>query len=787
MPAKSYSSNALDYLDFEIEIGPSPGGQTYPVAVLRSPAGEARDTMRFPFDRLALNNQLLSLQNALLRSGVTRRRIAAPDEQAVQDFGRALFDALIAGEIRSRFDTSLRLSEQGGRGLRLKLRINAPELALLPWELLYDSRRDEYVTLSRSTPIVRYLELPQSVSPLRVAPPLRILGMIASPTDLQPLDVPLERQRVEAAVADLRARGLVELTWLEGQTWRDLQRAMRGGPWHVFHFVGHGDFDRNRDEGTIALADEHGRTFKLSATSLGRLLDDHFSLRLAVLNACEGAHGSEKDLMSSTAATLVGRGIPAVLAMQHEISDDAAIELAHTFYEAIADGLPVDAAVAEARKAICLAVPNSVEWSTPVLFLRAADGRIFDVDPNAQPVPPVDPEPAPIVEPVPQRSWWARLTGAVHDLPPGVMRPALLAAGVVLALTAGFFAVRAFNENRARVAGTGGGPDASPIATATTGPATQTPAPATQTPAPPTPTEELVVVPPLPSEGWLAFTREIESGDRNSWEIVVLDLATGEEQQLTDDDVPDYFPRWSPDGSAIAFTSIYAEDLPRGNFDTWVMGADGSDAEPWWENPAWDEYPAWSPDGDAIVLATTSVHDGVDNPELHVVDGDGNWERLTYNTAHDEWPDWSPDGSQIVFASNRDGAMGLYLIDPDSGEESVLINSPAHESSPRWSPDGSRIAFVRKAASNDPYGDLWLLDLEDGSLQRLTTTGDAGDLAWSPDGQWIAFGRGIDLDGDDRFTDADRSDLWAVSLDDLSLTPLLESEYSDFAPSWAAP
>ena len=41
----------------------------------------------------------------------------------------------------------------------------------------------------------------------------------------------------------------MEVSWLEGQTWRDLQKAMRGGPWHVFHFVGHGGFDPGADEG----------------------------------------------------------------------------------------------------------------------------------------------------------------------------------------------------------------------------------------------------------------------------------------------------------------------------------------------------------------------------------------------------------------------------------------------------------------------------------------------------------------------------------------------------------
>jgi hypothetical protein len=180
----------------------------------------------------------------------------------------------------------------------------------------------------------------------------------------------------------LQANGLVDLTWLPGQTWRDLQRAMRGGPWHILHFMGHGGFDRNRDEGFLALADEEGETHRLSATQLGRLLADHFPLRLVLLNACEGARGGGRDVFSSTASILVRGGIPAVIAMQYEITDRAAIELAQAFYEALADGTPVDAAVAEARKAISFAVANTVEWGTPVLYMRSPDGVLFTPQPQ---------------------------------------------------------------------------------------------------------------------------------------------------------------------------------------------------------------------------------------------------------------------------------------------------------------------------------------------------------------------------------------------------------------------
>ncbi|MCB0203085.1 MAG: CHAT domain-containing protein, partial [Anaerolineae bacterium] len=119
-------------------------------------------------------------------------------------------------------------------------------------------------------------------------------------------------------------------------------------------------------------------------TELGRLLADHWTLRLAVLNACEGARGSDHDLFSSTASILVQRGLPAVLAMQYKITDHAAVELSRAFYESLADGLPVDAAVAEARKAVSLAISNTVEWGTPVLTMRAPDGVLFRLEAVAE-------------------------------------------------------------------------------------------------------------------------------------------------------------------------------------------------------------------------------------------------------------------------------------------------------------------------------------------------------------------------------------------------------------------
>jgi hypothetical protein len=288
---------------------------------------------------------------------------------------------LIRDEVRSVYDMSRQATTTKGQGLRIKLHINAPGLAAIPWEFLYDARQAEFVALSRYTPIVRYLELPLPDPELPVTAPLRILGMVASPTDAVPLDVVREKARLEDAVGELQKVGRLELTWLEGQTWRDLHAAMQSGPWHIFHFIGHATSDEEAGEGVVLLADDSGDSSPLSATQLGRLLADHRTLRLALLNACKGARGhTGKGVFSSTASVLVQRGIPAVLAMQYEITDAAAVEFTTSFYRALVANLPIDAAVSEARKAISLALPESMEWGTPVLFMRAPDGVIWKME-----------------------------------------------------------------------------------------------------------------------------------------------------------------------------------------------------------------------------------------------------------------------------------------------------------------------------------------------------------------------------------------------------------------------
>jgi DivIVA domain-containing protein len=384
------------YLDFDLLIGPSGAGD-YTGRVVRAPSGEVGPVrLQFPFSDLEIENFLLKIGRP--RRGSTRG-LASPEALAVREFGGRLFEAIFKDEIRVAFANSLQQAETKGAGLRLRLRVSdAPELANLPWEYLYDRSAASFVALSEWTPLVRYLDLPGIGRPTHVDLPMRILVLVSSPTDFQALDAADETEKLRTALTGLESDGRVTIDLVSGGTFSALQRHLRHGAYHVFHYIGHGGFDPRTDDGVIILEDENGRGRPVSGSDVGVLLHDHRTLRMVVLNTCEGARGGLADPYAGTAQSLVRQGIPAVIAMQFEITDQAAITFSRTFYESVADGYPLDASMAEARKAI-YGESNPVEWGTPVLYLRAADGQIFDIAPGS-PIPSRLTAPGPAPRPV---------------------------------------------------------------------------------------------------------------------------------------------------------------------------------------------------------------------------------------------------------------------------------------------------------------------------------------------------------------------------------------------------
>jgi Tol biopolymer transport system component len=798
----------VQYLDFELEVS---GGETgsYTVKV-RSPAGEATATMQFPFDHLALTNRLQNLQIALLRGSGTRRRIESPESVAVQEFGLELWQALFSGDVQSRYEASREVAKQRASGMRIKFRCDDPQLASLPWEYLFDPVGGDFLTLSAGTPLVRYIPRPTSMAPLVVAPPLRVLAMAVSPSDLEGLDAEQERNRLDAALETIQARGLVKLTWVVGQTWRDFQEALWEGPWHVFHFIGHGGFDDRRKEGILAFARPDGKADFKRARSVGRLLGDHGPLRLAVLNACESGRVDVTDVFSSTAGTLIGKGTPAVVAMQYEITDEAAIELSRSFYGAVARGIPVDTALAEARKGLATTFEDTLEWGTPVLYLQTPDGVLFDVTgaPVVEPVPlpppmippepepeppepeppepippepeppepepepeppepappepeppepappePAPPEPAPPEPAPPEPAPPQPHPQPLPPPPPSRALIAVLAAGGAAAVLGLLFVVGLMVEldelgGSASPSGPGFPTDTVPVSGA-----------------------PLTEAPQTGGTGIL-FEFDPDGTGPDDPEIYLLDPDTGEGRPITDNDVPDRWPRWSPDGMLIAFTrmddgagDIYLMDARGGNevqltsgpdddwgpdfspnsfivfnsdrnesdkrlHDIWGIDETGAGLDQLWGEPGVDDRsPAWAPDGSRMAYSTERDGEG---RAIYTVDVNGKAARHTFGGTIDRNPSWRPDGRGLLFSRNldRSGALrDIWSFDADTGAEIQLTNDPADEGNPVYSPDGTRIVFYRRV------GEAWHLfvrDLGSGDEQDLTASlgGNSLDPSW---------------------------------------------------------
>lgn len=367
------------------------------------PGGATSSTFSLPFDEKEIEIFLLKVGRP--RRGVTRGRVPRPMRET-REFGEKLYDAVMQGDVRDLFSSARQMAIREDTGLRIRLRMNeAPDLADLPWEFLYDGR--DFLALSDTTPLVRFLDLPNPPRALQVELPLRVLITISAPHDQPPIDVIAEQEKIQEALSGLETKGRLEVVYTHDASLQSLQRTLRrarsqGRPFHVWHFIGHGVFDPAQRTSTLLFQDEHQLSSPVGGFELGTLFSTYPQLRIAVLNACEGARADREDPFAGVAMALVERGVPAVVGMQFEISDSAAIAFAGEFYAALLDGLPLDAAITEARRAVFF-LPNFVEWATPVLFLRAPDGQIFDI-------PAAEGERArPTPEPEPDRNLAARL------------------------------------------------------------------------------------------------------------------------------------------------------------------------------------------------------------------------------------------------------------------------------------------------------------------------------------------------------------------------------------------
>jgi len=321
------------------------------------------------------------LDDFVRRVGVPRTRGTQSSQMdEAKALGERLFQELFAEDVGDVFHGARVIAAGRGRGLRLSFALTGvPKLMGLPWEFLYERSEDLFLAQSLYTPLVRSLDFKTAPSPMSLKLPLRILGLASSPAGFQRLDVRAERTKLESALAPLIKEKAVKIDWLESATLAELDTRI-GAPdeLHVLHYIGHGAYDEATQSGVLVLENDRGKPHEVPGDRICALVRNQRSLRLVVLNACEGARVSHVDPFSGVATSLLRCGLPAVIGMQTEITDEAAITFSTRLYTALAQGYPIDGALTQARTAIFISDRN-VEFGTPVLFLRSAEARLFDV------------------------------------------------------------------------------------------------------------------------------------------------------------------------------------------------------------------------------------------------------------------------------------------------------------------------------------------------------------------------------------------------------------------------
>jgi tetratricopeptide (TPR) repeat protein len=346
------------------------GGGSYPIEVLRSPAGEAAGECKLPFDLDEIGHLLEQLETG------------EADRQQLKEIGQQLYRMLFIPPIERRYRESL-AGLKDGVGLRVRLRLDPPELTRLPWEFLCDPQDGEYLTLSPHAPFVRYVSGGE-VEPLQVEAPVRLLLVTSSPADMPPLDTAKEITLVNEALAEQIEKGMYVVEVLEKATLSRLADKLREN-FHILHYLGHAYLDPDSGQGYLMLENDEGNAFPVDTDTLLPFLKDT-SLRLMILNACESGRSGGREAQLGLAPSLVTGGIPAVVAMQFPVPDRTAILLSREFYAALADNAPVDAALSEARKLIRAEIgADSFDWGIPVLFMRAPDGQLLHVEPPPKP------------------------------------------------------------------------------------------------------------------------------------------------------------------------------------------------------------------------------------------------------------------------------------------------------------------------------------------------------------------------------------------------------------------
>jgi Tol biopolymer transport system component len=253
-------------------------------------------------------------------------------------------------------------------------------------------------------------------------------------------------------------------------------------------------------------------------------------------------------------------------------------------------------------------------------------------------------------------------------------------------------------------------------------------------------------------------------------------LAGGRLTRLTDNGWEDRYPRWSPEGRAIAFSAN-----PHGNFDIFVMNDRGEDVTPVTNSPLDEVDLAWSPDGKSLAFSEEKKKILGKDRAIWIVElASKNKKRLvpSFEDSH-QLPDLSPGLPLLAFTGKRTPGWDVFLYDLKSREIRSLTKG-GKSCRPRFSPDGRMIAYVSHEA--DGKGDIWILATDGANPRRLTARDEAYDYfpSWSPDGEWVVFCSNFK----DMYADKGDWGLYLANVGDGSVTLLFDSPGRDVFPDW---
>ncbi|SEQ16501.1 CHAT domain-containing protein [Solimonas aquatica] len=308
-----------------------------------------------------------------------------PGDEELRIFGALLFEALFVGRVRRLYDVAR--SEQLNATLNVIFTCTIPWVASKPWEFVYDPVREKFL----ATEDVHFIRnVPTSV-PAQLMPghaaPLRMLVVAAQPVGTALLSLDDEEARIRLRFAPLLAAGLVQLEVLAAATVDLLQDRIvdaqrQNQSFDIVHFMGHGEFDSQADQGRLIFSGLDGEPEFVDTQTLREIFCGR-GIKLVFLNACESGQDSRSRSNRGIAQSLVKGGLPAVVANQYKVLDPSAVSFAQRFYAELAHGGTLGEAAREARIAVNYASDSeTIDWAVPMLYARDPNLRLCALSPQ---------------------------------------------------------------------------------------------------------------------------------------------------------------------------------------------------------------------------------------------------------------------------------------------------------------------------------------------------------------------------------------------------------------------